>query len=106
VSWTIEVLKQLGDPRLEGIAALVNSAPAEPESLRNRRILFRDAPPADEAMQHLLDRAPASLVIPDLAVWRALAGTCVPRAPEPGRLSQRLDNILLQPQRILKPGKE
>ena len=77
MSWTYEMLKQLGDPRLEGIAALVQA-----EGTEGRRILFRNAPPLDPAMRHLLEGAPPALVIPDLDVWRALAETCVPTAPE------------------------
>jgi hypothetical protein len=71
------MLKQLGDPRLEGIAALVQA-----EGTGDRRILFRNAPPLDRAMQVLLEGAPPALVIPDLDVWRALSETCVPTAPE------------------------
>jgi len=101
MSWTIDVLRQLGDPRLEGIAALVKDAREEPaeypspgnpgpanstsrkqKRLRSRHILFRDAFPLDDATQELLEGAPLSLVIPDLDIWRALAGTCVPKAPD------------------------
>ncbi len=107
MSWTIDVLRQLGDPRLEGIAALVKEFPEEPvedssprnprprgsatraqKGMQSRHILFRDAFPLDEDTQELLDRAPPSLVIPDLDIWRSLAGTCTPKAPDLPGLEQ------------------
>ncbi len=116
MSWMIDVLRQLGDPRLEGIAALVkearekpvdDSSPGNPspgdstsgkrKGVQSRHILFRDGPPLDEAIQELLDHAPESLVIPDLDIWRALAGRCVPRAPDlPGLEQEKTQTPWLQ----------